>query len=105
MLASGGGFVGSKQREVGIVFALPDEAIKDVVSQLRQRQQWHEDQLQTADLPGAAEEPGAILPDAAIPEQLFDVSNRPQARQKQQRPARKDAVDAAPTSLLIAVPA
>ena len=50
--------------------------------QLRNSKQRDEENLITRQIPVRAEEPVLLVPDAAVPEQLFNVSQRPQRREK-----------------------
>src|SRR5207249_2231245 len=71
----------------------PDEAVEDVVHDLRKRQQRYHDPAQRTELPRRAEEPRPLLPDAAVPAELLDVRHQPERREKRHRPAREETRD------------
>src|SRR5438874_3035650 len=89
----------SDEYEIRMVLATPDEAIKDVMYQLRKREQRHKYHLQRSNLPWRTEQPASVLPDPSVPKHLFDVSDRPEAYQKDGRPMGKHSIDTAARGL------
>ena len=70
--------------------------------ELGQREQRYEQDLQTASVPRHTEQPLALVPDAAIPQQLFHISDQPERCEESQRTTYSKAIG--PGSLCGAVP-
>src|SRR5207245_10908564 len=68
--------------ETGIALPPANEAIKHVMRDLRQCQQRNEDAFEGTDLPRAAEQPAALVPDAAVPEHLLHIGDQPEQAEK-----------------------
>ena len=62
----------------------PNKSVEGVMCKLRQGEKRYEIHFQKIEVPIRAEKPLAFMPNAAMPEQLFDICKRPKGGQKHQ---------------------
>src|SRR5579863_4444736 len=72
---------GSRNLQLSIP-APPQEAVEDVVRDLRDGQARHQKLLERVHFPRRTKQPASRVPDTLVPEQFFHVSRQPQCGDK-----------------------
>ena len=79
-----GFFCASDQTEIRIAFPTPDKTIQNVMRKLRQCQKRYKIHFRGLPIPIASEKPVVLMPNASIPEKLFEISDCPKSSEKDQ---------------------
>src|ERR1044071_5149415 len=67
--------------------ATPQETVEEIVGKLWHCEQRRTDEGTVADLEARAEQPFAVVPERAVPHQLFDVCDQPERREEDDQAA------------------